>query len=159
GSAEASKSGERPAVVFSRLVTVRPGDVLDIRTRFDLTIHNSKDNAPFTGTSIFLTRRRTATFGDRAMTVVARAGQNCVTTCSFTRLGAIRSPVGGRLYVNVTVVVKDAAQAEETRAARTRRVRERAARAAPKIQLVVALLLVPSVLLMVAAALVASLAR
>ena len=52
-----------------------------------------------------------------------------------------------------------AAQAEEARAARARRVRERAARAAPKIQLVVALLLVPSVLLMVAAALVASLAR
>ena len=52
-----------------------------------------------------------------------------------------------------------AAQAQEARAARARRVRERAARAAPKIQLVVALLLVPSVLLMVAAALVASLAR
>jgi tight adherence protein C len=52
-----------------------------------------------------------------------------------------------------------AAQAHEARAARARRVRERAARAAPKIQLVVALLLVPSVLLMVAAALVASLAR
>jgi hypothetical protein len=107
GSAEASKSGERPAVVFSRLVTVRPGDVLDIRTHFDLTIHNSKDNAPFTGTSIFLARRRTATFGDRAMTVVTRAGQNCPTTCSLTRLGAIRSPVGGRVYVNVVVVVKD----------------------------------------------------
>lgn len=52
-----------------------------------------------------------------------------------------------------------AAQAHEARAARARRVREHAARAAPKIQLVVALLLVPSVLLMVAAALVASLAR
>lgn len=51
------------------------------------------------------------------------------------------------------------AQAHEARAARARRVRERAARAAPKIQLVVALLLVPSVLLMVAAALLASLVR
>lgn len=51
------------------------------------------------------------------------------------------------------------AQAHEARAARARRVLERAARAAPKIQLVVALLLVPSVLLMVAAALVASLTR
>lgn len=50
-----------------------------------------------------------------------------------------------------------AAQAGEARADRARRVRERAARAAPKIQLVVALLLVPAVLLMVAAALVASL--
>jgi tight adherence protein C len=51
-----------------------------------------------------------------------------------------------------------AAQAHEARAARARQVRERAARAAPKIQLVVAVLLVPSVLLMVAAALLASLA-
>jgi tight adherence protein C len=50
-----------------------------------------------------------------------------------------------------------AAIAADARAARTRRVRERAARAAPKIQLVVALLLVPAVLLLVAAALVASL--
>jgi hypothetical protein len=107
GSSEASKNGDRPAIIFSRLVTVRPGDVLEVRTHFALTIHNSKDNAPFTGTSIFLTRRRTATFGDRAMTVVARAGQNCPTTCSLTRLGAIRSPIGGRLHVNVVVVVKD----------------------------------------------------
>jgi tight adherence protein C len=52
-----------------------------------------------------------------------------------------------------------AAQAREARAARARRIRERAARAAPKIQLVVALLLVPSVLLLVAAALLASLVR
>jgi tight adherence protein C len=50
-----------------------------------------------------------------------------------------------------------AAQAREARAARARRIRDRAARAAPKIQLVVALLLVPSVLLLVAAALLASL--
>jgi tight adherence protein C len=51
-----------------------------------------------------------------------------------------------------------ASQAREARAARARRIRDRAARAAPKIQLVVALLLVPSVLLLVAAALLASLA-
>lgn len=50
-----------------------------------------------------------------------------------------------------------AAQAREARAERARRIREHAARAAPKIQLAVALLLVPSVLLLVAAALVASL--
>jgi len=50
-----------------------------------------------------------------------------------------------------------AAQAEEARAARARQLAERAARAAPQIQLVVALLLVPSVLLLVAAALLASL--
>lgn len=46
-----------------------------------------------------------------------------------------------------------AAQAREARAADARRLNERAARAAPKIQLVVALLLVPSVLLLVGAAL------
>jgi tight adherence protein C len=50
-----------------------------------------------------------------------------------------------------------ASLAAEARTARARAVRDRAARAAPKIQLVVALLLVPAVLLLVAAALVASL--
>ncbi|MGN6190034.1 MAG: type II secretion system F family protein [Conexibacter sp.] len=49
-----------------------------------------------------------------------------------------------------------AAQAAEARAAQARRLAERAAKAAPQIQLVVALLLVPSVLLLVAAALLAS---
>jgi tight adherence protein C len=50
-----------------------------------------------------------------------------------------------------------AAQARDARFALRRRVREEAARAGPKIQLVVALLLVPSVLLIVAAALLAAL--
>jgi tight adherence protein C len=48
-------------------------------------------------------------------------------------------------------------QAEGARLARRRRIQEEAAKAGPKIQLVVALLLVPSVLLLVAAALVAAL--
>jgi tight adherence protein C len=47
------------------------------------------------------------------------------------------------------------ALAADARAERAQRLRERAARAAPKIQLVVALVLVPSVLLMILAALVA----
>jgi tight adherence protein C len=51
------------------------------------------------------------------------------------------------------------AQARQARAERARRIRDRAARAAPKIQLVIALLLVPSILLLVAAALVASLVQ
>jgi len=51
-----------------------------------------------------------------------------------------------------------AAQARAARALRATRVREHAARAAPKIQLVVALALVPSVLLLVAAAALGSLA-
>jgi tight adherence protein C len=50
-----------------------------------------------------------------------------------------------------------AAQARDARFALARRIREEAARAGPKIQLVVALLLVPSVLLLVAAALVSAL--
>ncbi len=50
-----------------------------------------------------------------------------------------------------------AGQARDARLALRRRVQEDAARAAPKIQLVVALLLVPSVLLMVAAALLSAL--
>jgi tight adherence protein C len=50
-----------------------------------------------------------------------------------------------------------AAQSRDARFALARRAREEAARAGPKIQLVVALLLVPSVLLLVAAALVAAL--
>ena len=52
-----------------------------------------------------------------------------------------------------------AAQAAEARGERARRIREHAAKAAPKIQLVVALLLVPSVLLLVAAALAGAFVR
>lgn len=47
-------------------------------------------------------------------------------------------------------------QASSLRGAQRRRIEEDAARAAPKIQLAVALLLVPSVLLMIAAALLAN---
>jgi tight adherence protein C len=50
-----------------------------------------------------------------------------------------------------------AAQARDARLARSREIQEEAARAGPKIQLVVALLLVPSVLLLVAAALAGAL--
>jgi tight adherence protein C len=50
-----------------------------------------------------------------------------------------------------------AAQARDARFALARRIREEAARAGPKIQLVVALLLVPSVLLLVAAAVASAL--
>jgi len=50
-----------------------------------------------------------------------------------------------------------AGQARDTRVALRRHVQEEAAKAGPKIQLVVALLLVPSVLLMVAAALAVAL--
>ena len=49
-----------------------------------------------------------------------------------------------------------AGQARDARAAARRRIEEQAAKAAPKIQLVVALLLVPSVLLLIAAAMTAT---
>jgi tight adherence protein C len=84
---------------------------------------------------------------------LARLARRCPVPAVSALAAAIRraerhgAPLAGTL----------AAQAEEARAARARRIRERAAKAAPKIQLVVALLLVPSVLLLVAAALVASL--
>lgn len=58
------------------------------------------------------------------------------------------APLGGAL----------AAQAADARAREAQRIRDRAARAAPQIQLVIALLLVPAVMLLVAAALVAGLA-
>ena len=51
-----------------------------------------------------------------------------------------------------------AGQAREVRLARRRAIQEQAARAGPKMQLVVALLLVPSVMLLVAAALLSALA-
>ena len=51
-----------------------------------------------------------------------------------------------------------AAQAEEARARRARAAIEHAARAAPKIQLIVALLLVPSAMLLMAAAMLPALA-
>jgi tight adherence protein C len=66
---------------------------------------------------------------------------------ALTRAARHGAPLAGTL----------AAQAEGARLARRRRIQEEAARAGPKIQLVVALLLVPSVLLLVAAALAAAL--
>jgi len=56
------------------------------------------------------------------------------------------SPLAEQLHTQATALRRDA----------RRRLEERAARAAPKIQLVVALVLVPSVLLMIAAALIAN---
>ena len=77
---------------------------------------------------------------------------------------AMRAPVAG--VTALTAALRRAAAhgapldasldaiAADARAERARRVRDRAARAAPKIQLIVALLLVPAVLLLIAAALV-----
>ena len=78
-----------------------------------------------------------------------RLARRCPAPAMATLAAALRraerhgAPLSGTL----------ASQSAEARAERARRIREHAARAAPKIQLVVALLLVPSVLLLVAAAL------
>lgn len=106
GGSDAPEASERPAVIFSRAVTVGVGDVLDVRTSFRLT-ENSPDNAPFTGTAILLSRSPRATEPAPGMTIIRRAGENCPQTCSFGRLGALRSPVAGRVYVNVVVLAKD----------------------------------------------------
>jgi tight adherence protein C len=65
---------------------------------------------------------------------------------ALARAGRHGAPLGDTL----------AAQSRDARLARRRRIEEQAAKAGPKIQLVVALLLVPSVLLLVAAALAAA---
>jgi tight adherence protein C len=83
---------------------------------------------------------------DAALTGLERrcpaAGTHAL-TAALRRADALGAPPGRAL----------AALAEEARARQARRAAEHAARAAPKIQLVVALLLVPAVLLLVAAAL------
>jgi len=93
---------------------------------------------------------RRVALGVPAERALARLERRCpaagmrALTAALRRADALGAPPGGAL----------AALAEEARARRARRAAEHAARAAPKIQLVVALLLVPSVLLLVAAALV-----
>ena len=64
---------------------------------------------------------------------------------ALERSRAYGSPLGEQLHVQAVSLRRDA----------QRRIEERAARAAPKIQLVVALVLVPSVLLMILAAIIA----
>jgi tight adherence protein C len=68
-------------------------------------------------------------------------------TAALARAARHGAPLGDTL----------AAQAHEVRLSRRRAIQEEAARAGPKMQLVVALLLVPSVMLLVAAALAAAL--
>jgi hypothetical protein len=107
GSVQAIKESQRPAVIFSQPVTVRAGDILDVRARFSLTIHNSRDNAPLARAWIVLAASPTAPYPGPGLPVTARAGQNCPTTCTLTRVAALRSPISGRRYVNVGALVKD----------------------------------------------------
>lgn len=85
-----------------------------------------------------------------------------------TALDALRERIPGAEIASLTAALERShrygspladqlrAQATALRREQRRRIEERAARAAPKIQLVVALVLVPSVLLMIVAALVAN---
>ena len=96
---------------------------------------------------------RRVALGVPAETALARLERRCpaagipALTAALRRADRLGAPPARAL----------AALAEEARALRARRAAEQAARAGPKIQLVVALLLVPSVLLLVAAALVPAL--
>ena len=73
-------------------------------------------------------------------------GQVAALVAAIERSRRFGSPLADQLRHQATALRRDARRATE----------ERAARAAPKIQLVVALVLVPSVLLMIAAALIAN---
>jgi tight adherence protein C len=75
----------------------------------------------------------------------------------LTELRALVAALQRARHHGVPLADTLAAQARDARFALARHAREQAARAGPKIQLVVALLLVPSVLLLVAAALLAAL--
>lgn len=86
-----------------------------------------------------------------------RALEDLEARCPLPGIAALVAAVDRAQRHGAPLAETLAAQALQARASRARRIRERAARAAPKIQLVIALLLVPSVLLLVAAALLASL--
>jgi len=73
--------------------------------------------------------------------------------CPISAAGALAVAVGRSDRHGAPIAPALAALADDARADRARRLSDRAARAAPKIQLVVALLLVPAVLLLVGAAL------
>jgi tight adherence protein C len=75
----------------------------------------------------------------------------------FAEIGALVAALERAARHGVPLAETLSAQAREAREARRRGIQEQAAKAGPKMQLVVALLLVPSVLLLVAAALTAAL--
>jgi len=77
--------------------------------------------------------------------------------CPIPAVGALTVAVGRSDRHGAPLAPALAALATDARADRARRLADRAAKAAPKIQLVVALLLVPAVLMLVAAALVGAL--
>jgi tight adherence protein C len=82
----------------------------------------------------------------RALRVRVPGGELATLVAAVERSRRFGSPLAGQLRRQAGALRRDSRRAVE----------ERAARAAPKIQLVVALVLVPSVLLMIAAALIAN---
>jgi tight adherence protein C len=77
--------------------------------------------------------------------------------CPLSAVAALTAAIGRAERHGAPLVPALQALAAEARAEQSRRLRDDAARAAPKIQLVVALLLVPAVMLLVAAVLVQTL--
>lgn len=83
--------------------------------------------------------------------------EGLATRTPLAEVQALVSAIGRAARHGAPLAASLESQARDARMARRRRIQEQAAKAAPKIQLVVALLLVPSVLLLVAAALAAAL--
>lgn len=83
--------------------------------------------------------------------------EGLATRTPLAEVQALVSAIGRAARHGAPLAATLESQARDARMARRRRIQEQAAKAAPKIQLVVALLLVPSVLLLVAAALAAAL--
>jgi tight adherence protein C len=107
-------------------------------------------------------RRRTGALASELAVAAAHAALGVPRARALERL-ARRCPVDGVAALVVAITRSERhgaplapalrALAADARAERAQRIRERAARAAPKIQLVVALLLVPAVMLLVGACL------
>jgi tight adherence protein C len=87
----------------------------------------------------------------------AQALDQLAARCPVPEIAALVAAIGRADRHGAPLGPALAALAADARADRSRAVREQASRAAPKIQLVVALLLVPAVMLLVAAALAAAL--
>lgn len=110
GSSRADRDDLRPAVLFSQPVEVEVGDVVDAKADLTFKIVNSKDNAPLVATFLFLTsdpQDVDYSPSDESLSFFRRAGENCPKTCSGRRVGAVRSPVAGQMYVNLVAFGKD----------------------------------------------------
>ncbi len=110
GSDRSQRADLRYAVLFSQPVDVHQGDVLDVTVRLKLAIHKSKDNAPLTAVFAYLTSDPDDAIPAGISTGQAayqRGAQNCPGSCSFTGVGAIRSPDDGHMYLNVSAFSKD----------------------------------------------------